>query len=95
MHLMLLLSLPIPLNKETLYSRYVIAHCVDDGGGLGVRVMLLAAEGVSKGRVHHSQSVRHVIIDIVNLNMKIILKSSAIRLCDTIINDNFLSCDCF
>ena len=69
MHLMLLLSFPIHLNKESLYSRHVMAHCVDDRGGLGVRVMLLAAEGVSKCRVHHGQSVRHVVIDIVNLNV--------------------------
>lgn len=82
MHLMpvLSLSLSIHLNKESLYSRYVVVNCVDDRGGLGVRVLLLAAEGVGQGRVHHSQGMRHVVTDIVNLkcNMKVLLKSSAV-----------------
>ena len=63
MHLMLALSLSIHLDKESFYSRYVVVDCVDDRGGLGVRVLLLAAEGVS----HHGQGVRHVVTDIVNL----------------------------
>lgn len=67
MHLMLALSLSIHLDKESLYSRYVVVDCVDDRGGLGVRVLLLAAEGVGQGRVHHGQGVRHVVTDIVNL----------------------------
>ena len=53
---------------------------VDDGGGLGAGVLLLAAEG---GRhVHHGQGGRHdVVRDIVKLNQKHLVE---LRLADEI-----------